>query len=140
MIYDIAGGEIEGNAANSTASGPERTRAWVVEQLAGVCSLEATSESSMHLAVHYLALQAFFEVDGSAVSAISPARSVHPKVLDVFGLSWQLNVSLSQPCRQHVRRRLRGLQNTVFRTLLEAHDGRPSGDQVMIVSIGSYNL
>ena len=61
---------MEGGAADTPASGPERTRAWVVEQLAGVCSLEATSESSLQLAVHYLALQAFFEVDASAVSSI----------------------------------------------------------------------
>lgn len=54
--------------ADASLTAVEKTRSWVVEQLAGICSLEAISQTSLHGIVHYLAVHAFFEVDASAVS------------------------------------------------------------------------
>ena len=64
----IADTETDSGTTGSNASGPERTRGWVIEQLAGVCSLPAISESSVQSVVHYLATNAFLEVDASIVS------------------------------------------------------------------------
>lgn len=67
----MVGGEDE-EPESPVESGPERTRAWVVDQMAGVCMLEATSEASLHSAVHFLTIHAFFKLDASAVGIFDP--------------------------------------------------------------------
>lgn len=68
LLSAFSGAQEDGEAAGPGKSGVERKRAWVVEHLAGACSLPAISASSLDSVVHYLTLQAFFEVDPAMVS------------------------------------------------------------------------
>ena len=62
-----AGSDSDAEEGQEGLSSLEAARRWVVEQLAGACSLSGVTPETQRAAALYLTTQAFFELDASQV-------------------------------------------------------------------------